>query len=81
MFHSEDNLFFGRLQDGSVRILKFDSNVALESYPKVEDSYPNALFDVTIKPNHWASIIASVSFMGEEHYRYYKAMEFHNEKE
>jgi len=76
MFHQADNLFFGRLPDGSVRILKFAANPA--NWPTVDGVYPDAVLDATISDGHWGSIVASVSARGEQHGRWYHAMDFHH---
>jgi hypothetical protein len=79
MHHSSDNLFFGRLSNGDVRILKFPNNPA--EWPRVNGVYPNALFDVTINDGHWGSIVANASAKGEVDGRWYKAMDFHHGRE
>jgi hypothetical protein len=71
MFHSINGLFFGRLQDGSVRIVKNDGSL----FPD-EMGAKNEL-DVTVPADIWASVIASVSAGGEEDYRWYLAKDFH----
>lgn len=65
MFHWCENMFFGRKQDGSVRILKFGSSMNATEWPKAEGHYPDAIFDVTIDQHSWCSIISSVSKRGE----------------
>jgi hypothetical protein len=85
MFHWQDNVFFGRRKDGSVRVLKFNQEqwawIKSEiNWPDVEGEYPSAEIDLTIPDNHWGSIVASVSHAGEEDGRWYEAMEFHNGK-
>lgn len=80
MFHWQDNIFFGRKADGSVRILKFKKVV--KDWPKADETYLDAEveIDLTIPADHWGSIVASVSHAGEEDRRWYQAMEFHNGK-
>lgn len=67
MFHFRDGLSFGRLPDGSVLISKTEptGDVDIET------------FRVTIDPNGWASIIASVSKGGESNGRFFEANRFH----
>ena len=81
MFHQVDNLFFGRLPDGSVRILKFSEP---PQYPPLADAPrpepTDAVFDVTIPVDHWCSIIASVSKASETSGRFYLAQRFHNDE-
>lgn len=81
MFHVRDNLFFGRRADGSVRVLKFSLSPKdgwQGEFPRVEDQNAAALLDITIDADSWGSIVASVSARGEEHGRWYMAMDFHN---
>ena len=81
MFHYMNNLFFGRLADGSVRILKFhmDKKWPEGESPKIDQRYPDSMIDLEIDPNGWASIVASVSKQGETGERFYRAEKFHNE--
>lgn len=79
MFHWQDNIYFGRCKDGSVRILKFP-NRQVDFWPDADGEYPEAEIDLTIPDNSWGSIVASVSHAGEENRRWYQAMEFHNGK-
>lgn len=77
MFHESENLFFGRRQDGSVRVLKFakppqDFPMADAPYP-----YPDAVFDQIIDAPGWASIVCSVSRDGETGERWDAAQNFH----
>ena len=76
MFHQQNNLFFGRTKDGSVRILKLKEPPP--EWPKIHFKYPETtILDVTIPAEHWASIVASVSSGGEENGRWYNALDFH----
>jgi len=76
MFHQADNLFFGRTASGAVRILKFTKPPA--DWPLAKGTYEDAAIDIIIPMEHWASIVASVSALGEEGLRFYKALDFHN---
>lgn len=82
MFHWQDGIYFGRKENGSVRILKFPKGYEeggwKEGFPDVNSEYPKAEIDMSIPDSHWASIVASVSIFGEEHGRWYQAMVFHN---
>ncbi len=71
MFHAQDGWFFERLEDGSVAIHHNPDNVPNQSKSPV----------VTVSPNVWASIVASVSARGEEGGRYYDALKFHSDTE
>lgn len=80
MFHSHYNLYFGRLPDGGVRILKLYTSPIRGDFPVVDQPYydANVQLDITIPPGEWASIIAAVSKRGEVD-RYNLAMAFHQE--
>lgn len=67
MFHLNDGLFFERLPEGKVRI------VQKEGGPEGGTVF----FDLTVDANAWASVIASMSYYGEEHFGFYRALEFH----
>lgn len=67
MFHTQNGLFFEKQADGSVRILKTESG--REGDP--------VLMDVTLDKHSWGSVIASMSYYGEEDYGFYRAMNFH----
>jgi hypothetical protein len=68
MFHVKDGLYFERLSDGNVRVLKR------------RDGKPDSavVFDMIIDRDSWCSIIASMSYYGEEDYGWYRACNFHN---
>jgi hypothetical protein len=79
-FHWKDNWFFKRQSDGSVRIMKHNS----EHYPQYGDGtevheflYP----DLVIPDKEWASIVCVVSNLGTTSDRYSKALAFHNYEE
>ena len=78
MFHQADNLFFGRMVNGDVRMMKFEQTPC--EYPTADMQGPTgALLDIVIPANHWGSIVASVSQDGEGRLRWHDAMRFHNE--
>lgn len=62
MFHVGDNLFFGRGENGEVRILKLPDPRPGEPWPKVTDDRQDAMFDVTIHEHLWVSVIDQVGF-------------------
>ena len=72
MFHAHDGWFFGREPDGSVKIQKRVS--AYDDAPLVVEG----VFQANMVNNEWASIVASVSRGGEEHFRFYAAEKLHN---
>lgn len=81
MFHVSDNLFFGRLPDGRVRLIKFKHPQA--KWPSVADPemrspLPGEL-DLTLSDHQWSSIVAAVSAQGENGDRFYAALAFHND--
>lgn len=61
MFHLRDNLFFIREPNGSVTIEKYTSDQAL-------------VFRMTIDPEQWASVVSSMSRLGETHETFLKAL-------
>jgi len=85
MFHQANNLFFTRLPNGDVRILKL--RYAPMDYPTASSEYheDNVILDVTIPSDHWCSIIATVCHTSESYFnpvtnqhRWYDAKHFHN---
>jgi hypothetical protein len=79
MFHWQNEIFFGRRENGDVRVIKFMKPPV--EWPDAEREYKlsEAQFDFTIPADSWGSIVASVSHLGEQDRRWFKAMEFHNE--
>lgn len=67
MFHVKDGLFFERHADGAVRIMKRTD---------ARDDAP-VLLDMVVDKHSWASVIATMSTHGEEHYGYFRALSFH----
>lgn len=67
MFHAFGGLYFEKLNNGAVRVLKRESG---------RDDAP-VVFDATIDKDTWCSIIAGMSFYGEEDYGFYRAGHFH----
>ena len=94
MFHWIDNTYFGRLPDGTVRVVKFsrtphvmwlhgpDAVTRSTEHPSASGEFygVEVLLDVRIPAESWASIVASVSKGGESDGRFYKALNFHNAK-
>jgi hypothetical protein len=92
MFHWKDNFYFGRLPDGFVRMVKFSASPQVmqwhnelvmkpTEYPRVDGEFHSVevVLDLRISPLEWASIIASMSRLGESDGRFQKALSFHNE--
>lgn len=77
MFHVDNFLFFGRLPNGDVRILKFKHRPA--DYPDAERIYSptDVEFDTTVPVGSWPSVVAGVSKHGEGDGRFYTAQAFH----
>lgn len=66
-FHWRDSIFFERTPDASVRVTR-------------GGDFENDGEEVfTIDRNSWASIVASVSELGESNGRFYDALRFHGE--
>ena len=81
MFHVNDNLFFGRMDAGAVKVMQLLH--APTVWPKADDPPSafngNLMFCFIVKAESWAAVMASVSKRGEEHGRYYIAKAFHND--
>ena len=73
MFHAKEGLFFERIVKGSVRVIKTYDGRA----PRAD----NVVVDLDIAENEWASIVASVSKLGEDHDRWMQARRFHGLEE
>lgn len=70
MFHHNNNLFFGRFENGDVRILKFDSSWDKGTgFPDIKTDYDRAILDVTMPSVEWISIISCMT-IGGEHQNY-----------
>ena len=67
MFHVADGLFFERYATGEVRVVK-TSDGRMDG---------PIVFDQIINMHVWASVIATMSYYGEEDYGYYRALDFH----
>src|SRR5262245_48432192 len=67
MFHVNNGLYFERVGDGSVRVVKKES--ATENAP--------IIFEYTLDANDWASVISSMSVDGEENGGFYYGLNFH----
>jgi hypothetical protein len=63
-FHARDGWYFQRQDDGSV---------------KISASVQRCTEELTIDPDTWASIVASVSAKGETSVRYQQARQFHTD--
>lgn len=92
MFHSHDNLYFGRLPDGAVRVVKFseppfpmmkqvECGTVPSEWPQADGEFHSVqvLLDVTLTVYEWASIISSVAMRGESGGGYFDALAFHQE--
>ena len=80
MFNVTETLYFGRLPDGAVRILRF-TQVPLDP-PQASGVYSGQVdIDLTIPASTWPAILAAVSLRGEIEGRFYVAQAFHNNQE
>jgi hypothetical protein len=81
MFHLKDNLYFGRLADGSVRIVKF--RAVPMAIPQADQVFAAAdvLMDVAMEELQWASVVLAVSAKPEDAFRMAGAVRFHNGEE
>ena len=64
---TQNRFSFEKSEKGSVRLVV---RAGIEQNAEV-------LIDEVIEPNIWASIIATMSYYGEEDYGWYRAMNFH----
>lgn len=78
-FHLENGLYFERLSDGDVRITKVDFSKKVTVRPEFGDDvfgHP-VIFQITTAADSWASVIATMSYYGENDYGWYRARNFH----
>jgi hypothetical protein len=68
MFHAKDGLYFERQADGGVRVL-----VKADAHEEAA-----TLREVIVDADSWASVIANMSYYGEEDYGFYRASNFHS---
>ena len=61
---------FSRAGNGQVKIEVYSHHYESSQGDIVEE-------EVILSPHEWASIIANMSYYGEEDYGYYRALEFH----
>jgi hypothetical protein len=66
-FHVANDLYFERYDDGSVRVTK----------TKQTDDGEKDVVSELLDAEAWASVIASMSYYGEEDYGFYRALNFH----
>ena len=95
MFHWRDNTYFGRLPDGMVRVVKFsrppyvqwwhneEAHTVPTENPRPDGEFNSVevLLDIRIPVMEWASIVASVSALGQDGMRTYAAEKFHQESD
>lgn len=72
-YHHRDGVFFARMQDGSVRIRKWD----IVKRPADIISHDEIVFEHVIPPSEWASIVAEVSAGGGDASRFHAASVLH----
>jgi hypothetical protein len=71
LFHSQDGLYFGRLEDGSVWICKCSDNQT--------PNEGNITFQTTLPVSAWGSVVSTVSLKGETYDTWLAAQNFHND--
>jgi hypothetical protein len=76
MFHLKDGWNFGRQDDGSVVIEHRNYQIDAETGKYTQLYTVNTR--LVVDADGWASVIASVSAGGEDHARFFAALEFHN---
>lgn len=77
MFHWKDGLYFGRMPDGSVRVIQQPNQGSHQDFPRIDAPVEGALLDVTIPAAEWASITSSVSATSETSESYQAALALH----
>lgn len=75
MFHSENNLYFERQPDGSVRILKRAIGSSIDP-EKIKPGMTGIIMDQTISAETFASAVCNCSFKGETGARFQKIVTF-----
>jgi hypothetical protein len=87
MFHVKDNLFVGReprhYGDGRVKIVKFNKPpFRFPTYESLHDDPLNIpVVEITLSASEWASVVSSVSFLGETSEMFERALANHMERE
>lgn len=74
MFHANNNLYFKRLEDGSVSVVKA---VPALFYPACDKNCLVIMEQWTIPASEWASVVAAVSSVGETSMTYKEALSLH----
>jgi hypothetical protein len=69
MFHSHSGLFFERLPDGVVRIIK--------TYDGRDVRLDNTVMNLQLSASEWASVVAGVSYGSETAESFAAALKFH----
>lgn len=70
-------VFFGRLVDGTVRVLRLKSNPLNPPCVGTEFQSAEVLLDILVQAESWASVVAGLSAIGETPKRHYEALAFH----
>lgn len=73
-FHWRDNIFWKRLDDGSVRLAFFMTRASGKAH---DGDYDEPVRELIIPAAEWASIVCSVSREGETGDRWKQAQSFH----
>lgn len=73
-FHVANGLYFARLLDGTVRVWKTNDG---REYAVGGDGSSNLLFIQDMKENEWASVVSSMSKLGEDYDRWMACRKFH----
>lgn len=87
MYHVSNNLYFHREEDGSVRIIKFRSNMVVPPFTTEDNEVWERRIkglpemDVTVSAHEWASIVTDVAAEGVCGYTYQQALKLHMEKQ
>lgn len=74
IFHTSDNVFFRRLDNGDVEV---SQRMRREGCTDDPDTWFKGFVHV-VPASIWASVVASVSSKGEDGGRFYQAQAFHD---
>ncbi len=83
MYHLRDGLFFARSNATDVCIIKTaDGKTPWRQSREAGQPFDtNIVFELTVPENEWASVVASVSVLGENSQRWNAARDFHTNPE
>lgn len=78
MFHATDNLYFERVADGAVRIIKTEGGRPPGSPEALGAPEGRIVFEQTVDDGTWGSIVLTMSAFGERGGDWQTFMQHHN---